>query len=376
MIRAAGCVLGLIVAGMLAAPAAASPLILAHRGGALVRGEAVYPENTLPAFRRAARAGYTLELDVHVTSDGVPVVIHDDTLDRVVAAECPHRGRAIRELTLAQVRSCPVVLVGRPDGGLPNAPAARPQPVPTLAEVLALARRTGAMITPEIKNTPPVEGGPSDFDPTPAFATRVAETLRDSGVPQSRMIVQSFWPPSLDVARGILPDAQLLFLTLQPLNGPAPDYASANGYHWIGPQLGADGIDPALVARAHELGLKVAPYTANATAELQLAMREPVDGVFTDDPERLEDLLGGARLHVVGRRRVKRRCVVVRVRRLVASGKACRRARVTLGERVLRRGVRRWRIELPERLPRGRYELAVAVRGGVRARIRLLANGR
>jgi glycerophosphoryl diester phosphodiesterase len=366
-----GLVLGLLAAAVVASPAVANPLNLAHRGGALVRGAAVYPENTLPAFRRTARAGHVLELDVHVTSDGVPVVIHDDTLDRVVAPECPHRGRAIRELTLAQIQACPVVFLGRPDQGLPSAPARRPQPVPTLAEVLALAERTGATIAPEIKNTPPVEGAPSDFDPTPAFATRVAETLRDSGVPQERMIVQSFWPPNLDVARGILPNAQLLFLTLAQLNSAAPDYAKANGYHWIGPQLGSD--ISSLVARAHELGLKVAPYTANTTDELKSALDHDVDGVFTDDPVRLEDLLGGVSLRVVGRRRVMRRCVKVRVRRLVASGRSCRPARVTLGERVLRSGVRRWRIALPERLPRGRYELVVSARGGPSARIRLAA---
>jgi glycerophosphoryl diester phosphodiesterase len=366
-----GVALAVLAAAVLAAPATAAPLNLAHRGGALVRGAAVYPENTLPAFRRAARAGYVLELDVHVTSDGVPIVIHDDTLDRVVAPACPHRGRAIRELTLAQVRECPVVFLGRPDEGLPSAPAPRPQPVPTLAEVLALAERTSATITPEIKNTPPVEGATSDFDPTPAFATRVAETLRDSGVPQERMIVQSFWPPNLDVARGILPNAQLLFLTLGQMNAAAADYAQANGYHWIGPQLAADLSS--VVARAHELGLKVAPYTANSADDLQRALRDGVDGVFTDDPVRLEDLLGGAPLRVVGRRRVARRCVKVRVRRLVATGRACRRARVTLGERVLRRGVRRWRVALPERLPRGRYELVVTVRGGASARIRLAA---
>jgi glycerophosphoryl diester phosphodiesterase len=361
--------MGLLLAALLAPAAEAGPLILAHRGGALVRGEPVYPENTLPAFRRAARAGFTLEFDVHVTSDGVPVVIHDDTLDRVVAADCPNRGRAIHELTLAQVRACPVVRIGRPDKGLPSAAAPRPQPVPTLGEVLALAKDTGATISPEIKNTPPTAAGPTDFDPTPAFATRVAETLRASGVPQSRMIVQSFWPPSLDTARAILPDAQLLFLTLGPLNGTAPELAQARGYQWIGPE----GADPAVVGRAHELGLKVAPYTENTKDELEGAVKAGVDGVFTDDPERLEDLLGGARLRVVGRRHVRRRCLVLRVRRLVASGHACRRARLTLGDRVLRRGVRRWRIALPERLPRGRYELVVTARRGARARLELAA---
>src|SRR5919197_4378587 len=74
------------VALVLPAPGGASPYIHAHRGGPLehLDGSEVpaYPENTLPAFEHAARKGFVLELDVKLTADRVPVVIHDATLDR------------------------------------------------------------------------------------------------------------------------------------------------------------------------------------------------------------------------------------------------------------------------------------------------------
>jgi glycerophosphoryl diester phosphodiesterase len=349
----------------LAAPAAAAkPLVFAHRGGALERGAPAYPENTLPAFRAAARRGWILEFDVHVTADGAPIVIHDDTLDRVVGADCPFRNRAIGTLQLAEVRQCPVMFDGRPGEALPSAPAARPQPVPTLAEVLALAGRTRSTISPEIKNTPPIDGaGPGDFDPTPALATNVATALRDSGFPQSRMIVQSFWPPDLAVAKGLLPDAQMLFLTLAQLNATGPVYAQANGYDWVGPQFDPGGLG-GVVAEAHQLGLKVAPFTLNSTTEFELASSLDVDGMFTDDPA----LLAGApRLGVVGRARTSGRCrTTLRVSRLVARGRWCGRGRlrVALARRTLlrTRSGRRWHRALPRSLPPGRYRLSAVVR--------------
>ena len=53
----------------------------AHRG--LHCAQDGIPENSLPAFRRAVEAGYGIELDLHLTTDGQLVVFHDDTLDRV-----------------------------------------------------------------------------------------------------------------------------------------------------------------------------------------------------------------------------------------------------------------------------------------------------
>lgn len=335
--------MNLALLATLVAVANPNPIVLAHRGGTLERGDRVYPEATMPAFREAAKRDFVLEFDVHVTSDGVPVVIHDDTLDRVVGEDCPHRGRAIRELTLAQVREC------RVEGQL----------IPTLAEVLALAERTGSDVSPEIKNTPPVEGLPSDFDPTPAFATAVATALRDSGLPQERMLVQSFWPPDLRVVQDVLPQAQTLFLTLGPFNDGGRSLAAAAGFDWVGPQF---PVDDGYVDGAHELGLRVAPYTPNSVDEIRAALQLGVDGVFTDDPLLLSDEVTLAPVRLVGapRRRGRERMAVFRrsagrcdfleADGTLAPPRPCRK-------RLFVRASRGWRSSIPAELPRGRYRV-------------------
>lgn len=70
----------------------------AHRGLHDNAGDA--PENSMAAFRRAVEAGYGMELDVHVTSDGIPVIFHDFTLERI----CGVKGR-IEDYTYAQLRN-------------------------------------------------------------------------------------------------------------------------------------------------------------------------------------------------------------------------------------------------------------------------------
>ena len=90
-----------------AAPAAAAPFVHAHRGGPLVGGKPTYPEDTLPAFRAAAERNFVIELDVKLTADGVPVVIHDATLERVT----PCSGE-VAERTLKQLARCKVDILG------------------------------------------------------------------------------------------------------------------------------------------------------------------------------------------------------------------------------------------------------------------------
>lgn len=97
-----------------------SPLDIAHRGAS-----AELPENTLAAFRRAlALGGAGIELDVHTTADGVPVVFHDATLRRLTGRP----GRVARK-TLAELRLLRV--------------AGTDERIPTLREVLALVAAPG-----------------------------------------------------------------------------------------------------------------------------------------------------------------------------------------------------------------------------------------
>ena len=256
-----------------ATPAAASPYIHAHRGGPLSFGKPAFPENTMPAFREAIRRGFVLELDVKLTEDLVPVVIHDATLERVT----PCAG-GVAERTLAELRRCKVDVLGIEEKSRQLRRGDRRRaPIPTLAGVLRLIRRSGAAANIEIKNQPT----DPDFDSGSGFANRVADAIARSGVPPSRLIVQSFWPPNLDVAKDQIPGIETSLLTLGALNEQGPDAAKANGYDWVSPQWPVSG---AYVSRAHSLGLRVAPYTVDDRAAMRSAFGLGVDALITNDP--------------------------------------------------------------------------------------------
>ncbi len=279
--------LGALLAG--AAPAGAI-VIEAHRGGPLVNGVPTYGENTLPGLAAAAARGDVLEFDVHVTKDGVPVVVHDDTLDRVT--DCKGRG-PIRTLTLAQVRACRVQFLGRPGEG-PSAPDPTPELIPTLSEVTNLAVSTGATISPEIKNIPPLsvdELLTSDFDVTGLVALNIGSALRASGVPQSRIILQSFWPLNLEIARLVIPSAQLSFLTLAALNATGPLVATVRGYGWVSPDFGR-GLDSGFLTQARLFKKRIAGYTINTPAGVLTARNQRIDAIITDDPPMARATLG------------------------------------------------------------------------------------
>lgn len=275
----------LVVACLLAvaAPASAAPTVVAHRGGTLAEGVPVTPENTLPAFRRAAANGWVLEFDVSLTADNVPVVIHDDRLDRV--SNC---SGMVKAYTAAQLRDeCWVDILGTGSMTLPNPERTR---IPTLRQVLRLAARHRAIVSPEIKNIPPttqeeiLEG--DDFDPDPqGFAAVVSAALAASGFPPERMIVQSFWPPNLEVARAYLPAAQLSLLTIAQMNDFGPEFSLARGFGWVSPGF-TGSLNPTYVQRAHAYGQKIAVYTPNSEAHILAAAAAGVDAIITDDPDR------------------------------------------------------------------------------------------
>jgi glycerophosphoryl diester phosphodiesterase len=260
-----------------ATPALGAVAVHGHRGGSYAFGQPVYPENTLPAFRNSAKRGWVLELDVKLTKDDRPLVIHDDSLDRTTACT-----GAVRDRTLADIRrNCPSDVLGSPGSPLPSRAIANPKDfvrLPTLAEVLALVRRTGATANIEIKNLPT----DSDFDPSSHYADVVADAIAASRVRPSRLIVQSFWPPNLDVIETRLPAVATSLLTLSPASLGAPAVAAARGYEWVSPQYGGDF--PAVAAAAHALGLRVVPWTLEDPASVAAAAGAGADAVITDDP--------------------------------------------------------------------------------------------
>lgn len=252
---------------------AAIPSVQAHRGGSVLAGVPTFPEESMPAFQNAAQnLRAVLELDVKLTADAVPVVIHDDTLDRTTTCE-----GLVVDRTLAELAPCVGDVLGSPGNDLPTAPAPDPQPIPTLEAVLAFAKTEDIGVNIEIKNYPTDD----DFDPTPAFANRVMDAVLESGIPASHVIIQSFTPNNLDVAESRMPEAELALLALAGFEDPALEAAATNGWDWVSPSW---PVDEAYVDEAHGRKLKVVPYTINQSEDVAEAAKIGVDALITDDP--------------------------------------------------------------------------------------------
>ncbi len=254
-------------------PADAAPYIQAHRGGTVTRGVPTYPENTMPAFRHAAEKGFVLELDVKITSDGVPVVFHDPDLER--ATDCTG---LLHSKTLAQLQNCHVDILGTEAQSTPLDPGdSRAAPIPTLDQLLSFLARSGAHASIEIKNVPT----DADFDPTNAFAQTVVGAVAASDVPRSNLILQSFWPPNLTVAESALPDVDTALLSLTPTNDGAAAVAAASGFEWVSGQY---PVSDGSIGSAHALGLRVVPYTLDDDDDVRAATESGVDALITNDP--------------------------------------------------------------------------------------------
>src|SRR5262245_29247221 len=150
------------------------PAIVAHRGASSTR-----PENTLASFEEAIALGAQIvELDIRLSRDGVPVVMHDPVVDRTTDGT-----GFVHELTAAEIAS---LRVGKEER------------VPTFAEVLEVASGRAALAV-EIKSIP----GEPAYDPAgePIVAAVHAELGRSAfgGV----ALVISFNPSSIEASKGL-----------------------------------------------------------------------------------------------------------------------------------------------------------------------------
>ncbi len=167
----------------------ASPLIIGHRGAS-----SHAPENTIAAFRMALEAGAEgLEFDVQLAADGVPVVIHDATLERTALR--PESVAALTSKQLAAVDAGSWFNAKNPDRANP---VFSREGVPTLRDVLDLCRDFEGLIYIELKVNVP------EFA---ALATAVCDIIRDSPL-FPRIIVKSFRMSAIPVVRHSLPEVQ------------------------------------------------------------------------------------------------------------------------------------------------------------------------
>lgn len=230
--------------------------IWAHRGAS---GRA--PENTLAAFQAALADGTDgIELDIHLSRDGVPVVIHDETLDRTSTGHGP-----VASQNLAALR--------RLDAGSWFDPGFAGERLPTLAEVLDWAEDR-LRINIEIK--------------TPAAGRAVLELL--SNFPAARVLVSSFDHRLLAYLRRRDARLPLGFLNDSRFWHRALKRAVAAGAESFHPRR--DRLSRHLLATCREQGLKVFPWTVDSLDEALVLRERGVSGLFTNHPERMQRLPG------------------------------------------------------------------------------------
>lgn len=235
------------------------PLAIAHRGGA-----GLAPENTLAAFGRSTALGLThLETDVHVTRDGHVVCFHDATLARVTG----HPGR-VADLDLADLQRL------RVHGS---------EPVPTLAE--AMAAFPQARFAVDLKDE--------------RVIAPMARLLRTRPGWADRVLVAGAWNRWLrrlqDEAPGVttaLGWRSLTSLVACARGGVRPLGVRSGAFAHVPLRLGRLPVhSERVIARAHDLGIRVVVWTVDDPATMRSLLDAGVDGIITDRPDLLREVL-------------------------------------------------------------------------------------
>lgn len=237
------------------------PFVLGHRGASHAA-----PQNTLAAFRKAADVGADgIELDVHLSRDGVPVVIHNDSVD----ATTDGRG-LVREMTLAQLKALDAAAHF-------EAASFLDERIPTLEEVLA---EVGTRLLTNIE----LKAGQ-----TAALVPAVVDLVRRMGM-ANRVWFSSFKPYALYRARALAPEIPcgLLYGPLNPatlLLKPFTPHEAVHPYKDLVTERG--------VQRAHNRGLRVFTWTLDDPEVARKFAAWGVDGIITNEPAEILAALFG-----------------------------------------------------------------------------------
>ena len=227
------------------------PLIFGHRG---VRGPR--PENTLAAFGFAADEGADgIELDVRLCGTGEVVVLHDADVAHVTQGADLRKAGALSLTELRQIK------LGD-------------QLIPTLGCALALAHERGLLVNIELKYDEPRRIG---------LVRAVARAIADSSLPRERVLISSFHPALLLIARRLLPDLGRAFICHYGQRRSRPfAFASAVGADAVHPEWPL--LDAAHLRAAKRRGWLVGAWTVNDDAVARELAAAGVDSLITDRP--------------------------------------------------------------------------------------------
>ena len=252
------------------------PLVIAHRGAS---GAA--PENTGLAITTAIDLGaHMVEVDVQLSRDGHPVIFHDLNLARTVCSS-QHSRRALKslrisDLTLKEIKQFDVgSWKHRKFAGLS---------IPTLAEILLLCEGR-ISLNLELKVPPSAEE-------EGRMGRELLQRLSDAFTvyrTEEPVLISSFDLQVLDLARAVLPEIRLG--VLRQAGGPLETLRIAARLKAFSVHLPCREIRPALVKSAHAHGLRLFAYTADSAWIFGRLIAAGVDGIFTNVPDRMRNLI-------------------------------------------------------------------------------------
>ncbi|MCB1537825.1 MAG: glycerophosphoryl diester phosphodiesterase [Rhodospirillales bacterium] len=240
------------------------PKIIGHRGAC---GYA--PENTLESIRTAAEIGATwVEMDVKLSKDCVPIILHDDTLERTT-----NGSGKVADTLYTDIEAL--------DAGAWYAESFAGAKVPTLEEAVDVILELGLGLNLEIKPCPGREVE------TAEAALDVLSRIWDDA---DKLLISSFQHVSLESAREMAPEWRRGLL----IDTPMRDWAALADYLKVS-TINIDGRDLSLTREGVEAylesGLGVLAYTINDPMRARTLFSWGVDGVFSDVPDAIEGSL-------------------------------------------------------------------------------------
>jgi len=229
----------------------AVPLIISHRGNS-----SQFPENTIAAILSAIDAGAdVVEIDVQLSADGIPVVIHDETVDATTNGSGP-----VRSMTLEQLRLL--------DAGSWMGPQFAGARIPTLAEALEAVRgRCRLLVDPKCDG----------------LGATVASVYRKLGIDITEAIVGTWTRAQAVDFASAMPGALILRANGCPRVWDEAYFDDLKGIGIRGFEVG-DHWSPNFIHAAIAAGMNVFAYTVNDAGTMARLIRMGVEGIETDDP--------------------------------------------------------------------------------------------
>jgi len=251
------------------------PLVLAHRGG---RG--LWPENTLFAFRRVVTLGAdVLDFDIHSLNDDALVVLHDDTVDRTTDGSGD-----VRNFTLPELQKLDAGYRWTANDGQSYPYRGQGISIPVLAEVFTEFPRMRMNI--EIKQ------------PKSGTAGVLCRLIHDHEL-QDKVVIASFSSEVIQEFRQRCPDIAtaaatgetlpfyvLAWLHLGRIYHPDAETVQVPGY-----RNGRLLLNRRVISSVHAHHMEVYAWTINDVKEMETLLQLGVNGIITDYPDRLLDLL-------------------------------------------------------------------------------------